>query len=129
MQKLILEKTLLCKKSIIVMINPLFYKEIFLMTLSFFNKNQCLLFLLIGLLVISMIDPALANIFAKPTQKAQLIKTGLMTFAKVSVAIAFLACLVGALAGRINWRWVAVVFVVAISIATFDILLGFLEVS
>lgn len=76
-----------------------------------------------------LIDPALANIFAKPTQKANLIKSGLMTFAKVSVAVAFLACLLGALAGRINWRWVAIVFIVAITIATFDILLGFLEVQ
>ena len=71
----------------------------------------------------------LANIFAKPTQKANLIKSGLMTFAKVSVAVAFLACLLGALAGRINWRWVAIVFIVAITIATFDLLLGFLEVQ
>ena len=85
-----------------------------------------LLFLLCGLV---FVDPALANIFAKPTQKANLIKSGLMTFAKVSVAVAFLACLLGALAGRINWRWVAIVFIVAITIATFDILLGFLEVQ
>ena len=76
-----------------------------------------------------LIDPALANIFAKPTQKATLIKNGLMIFAKVSVAVAFLACLLGALAGKINWRWVAIVFIVAIAIATFDILLGFLEVQ
>jgi len=74
------------------------------------------------------IEPALADIFTKPIEKARAVKVGLMNFAKVSVAVAFLACLVGALAGRINWRWVAVVFVVAIAIATFDLLLGFLEV-
>jgi len=74
------------------------------------------------------VDPAWADIFTKPIEKARAIKAGLMNFAKVSVAVAFLACLVGALAGRINWRWVAVVFVVAIAIATFDLLLGFLEV-
>ena len=86
-------------------------------------------YVLVGVFaLLLLVDPAWADIFTKPIEKARAIKAGLMNFAKVSVAVAFLACLVGALAGRINWRWVAVVFVVAIAIATFDLLLGFLEV-
>lgn len=98
------------------------------MLTNFFNKNTFLILLFIGIIVISMVDPAMANIFAKPTEKIKVIKSGLMTFTKVGVAVAFLACLVGALAGRINWRWVAIVAIVAIAVATFDTLLDFLEV-
>ena len=86
-------------------------------------------YIFLGILALILcIEPAFADIFTKPIEKARAVKVGLMNFAKVSVAVAFLALLVGALAGRVNWRWVAVVFVVAIAIATFDILLGFLEV-
>ncbi len=85
-------------------------------------------FLLAILVCVCLIDPAMANIFAKANTKAGQIKSGLLTFAKVSVAVAFVACLVGALAGRINWKWVGIVFGVAIAIASIDIILTFLEV-
>lgn len=99
------------------------------MFLKFPTLRSYLPYVILGAFALLLfVDPALADIFAKPVAKARAIKLGLMNFAKVSVAVAFLACLVGALAGRINWRWVGVVFVVAIAIATFDLLLGFLEV-
>lgn len=99
------------------------------MFLKFPTLRSYLPYVILGAFALLLfVDPALADIFAKPVEKAMAIKLGLMNFAKISVAVAFLACLVGALAGRINWRWVAVVFVVAIAIATFDLLLGFLEV-
>lgn len=99
------------------------------MFLKFPTLRSYLPYVILGTFALLLfMDPALADIFAKPVAKARAIKLGLMNFAKVSVAVAFLACLVGALAGRINWRWVGVVFVVAIAIATFDLLLGFLEV-
>ena len=99
------------------------------MSLNVSSLKSYFPYVLLGILALILcIEPALADIFTKPIEKARAVKTGLMNFAKVSVAVAFLACLVGALAGRVNWRWVAVVFVVAIAIATFDILLGFLEV-
>lgn len=99
------------------------------MFLNVSELRSYLPYMILGVFALLLfIDPALADIFTKPIEKARAVKAGLMNFAKVSVAVAFLACLVGALAGRVNWRWVAVVFVVAIAIATFDILLGFLEV-
>ena len=75
------------------------------------------------------LDPALGNIFQKPMQKAGVIKEGLMNFAKISVAIAFVICFIAALMGRVNWKWVGVLAFVAIALATFNEILVFLEVG
>ena len=71
-------------------------------------------------------DSALANIFAKPPQKLQALKTGLLLVAKVSVAIAFVGCFLATIAERINWRWIAVVAGVSVALAILETLLSFL---
>ena len=84
---------------------------------------------MIAFMLLLTMDPALANIFTKPTQKLQELKTGLLLMAKVSVAIAFVGCFLAALAGRINWRWVAVVAGVSVALATLDTILTFLDLN
>lgn len=86
----------------------------------------------VGLFVfwmIGLIEPSMADIFTKPLQKGTAIKTGLLSLSKVAVAISFVASLIAALAGRINWRWVGVIASVALAIAGFDLYLQFLEIN
>lgn len=103
------------------MILPRFYR---VFRSCFPSLSQALPYVVFALLgVVFLIDPALADIFTTPPQKANWIKPVMMIFAKLSVAIAFLACLLGALAGIIHCRWVVLVFIMAIALAIFDILL------
>ena len=96
------------------------------MTLGYRVRPYLPLLALVSFSLLLTMDPALANIFAKPPQKLQALKTGLLLVEKVSVAIAFVACFLAALAGRINWRWVAVVAGVALALAILETLLSFL---
>ena len=86
---------------------------------SLFRALPYVAFALLG--VVFLIDPALADILTTPPQKANWIKLVMMLFAKVSVVIAFLVCLLRAFAGRIHWRWVVFVFIMAIVLAILDI--------
>ena len=99
------------------------------MTLGYRVRPYIPFLAMIAFMLLLTMDPALANIFAKPTQKLQALKTGLLLMAKVSVAIAFVGCFLAALAGRINWRWVAVVAGVSVALATLDTILTFLDIN
>lgn len=86
------------------------------------------LFLFLALCLVFLIEPSVANIFAKPIAKGNFIKGGLLNFSKVAIAVCFVVWLIAALGGRLNWRWGGVIVVVAIVIASIDIFLSFLEI-
>jgi len=96
------------------------------MTLECRVRSYLPLLAIVSFVLLLTMDPVLANIFDKPTKKLQDLKDGLLLMAKISVAIAFVGCFLAALAGRINWRWVAVVAGVSVALATLDTILTFL---
>lgn len=85
--------------------------------------------LLILFCLVCLIEPSVANIFAKPIAKGRLIREGLLNFSKVAIAVCFVTWLIAALGGRLNWRWGGVIVAVAIVIATLNIFLAFLEIG
>ncbi len=93
------------------------------------GRSWAFYLILASLSAVLLSDPTCADIFQKPIQKAQVIKAGLLTLSKVAVAISFVASLLAALAGRINWRWVGIIAGVALTIAGFDMYLTFLEIN
>jgi hypothetical protein len=69
---------------------------------------------------------AVHDIFANPTTKATFIQAGAVTFGKVLVGLMFVGSAIGALAGRINWRWVAIIFAVGVVLVTVDKITNFM---
>lgn len=63
---------------------------------------------------------AVHDIFANPTAKATFLQAGAITFGKVMVGLMFVGSAIGALAGRINWRWVAIIFAVGAVLVTVE---------
>ncbi len=92
-----------------------------------FSKWSFIFF--IAFCLVCLIEPSIANIFAKPIAKGNFIKGGLLNFSKVAIAVCFVVWLIAALGGRLNWRWGGVIVVVAIVIATVDVFLSFLEIG
>lgn len=96
------------------------------LTLSYvFNRihNRTLLPLsLFALILFGLSESgwAVHDIFANPTAKASFLQAGAITFGKVLVGLMFVGSSIGALAGRVNWRWVAIIFAVGVVLVTVD---------
>ena len=69
---------------------------------------------------------AVHDIFSNFTTKATFIQAGAVTFGKVLVGLMFVGSAIGALAGRINWRWVAIIFAVGVALVTVDKITNFM---
>lgn len=61
---------------------------------------------------------AVHDIFGNPASKATFLQTGLISFGKILVGVLFVLCSLGALAGRVNWKWVLTIGGIAVALVT-----------